>query len=581
MTINNIRVAIAQINATVGDLKGNKKIITTFLNKGNKVGCDIILFPELSITGYPPEDLLLRKQFVKHQKIILHEIAQHVENFICIVGFVDSDDISLYNAAAIIFQGQLQHVYRKIQLPNYSVFDEERYFEKGENPCVVNFNNIKIGISICEDIWIPNSVSEASAFAGGAEIIVNISASPYSMEKIKEREQLMKTRAQQCFSWIVYANLVGGQDELVFDGNSLIVDQYGITKATGAAFKQDFIIYDINLDSVRQNRNIKYYQQVSEYSPHYKKIDNIDIKYMKTQKKNQQSYKQENIKIMSLEEEVYFALMLGLHDYVFKNGFTHVVLGLSGGIDSALVATIAADALGAKNVHCVLMPSQYSSQGSVEDSKTLAKNLGLEYSVFPIKDIFTHYLQLFEQIFSDLPSDITEENLQARIRGNIIMALSNKFGWLALATGNKSEVSVGYCTIYGDMVGGFAPLKDVNKTLVYGLSNYRNKKAGYDIIPRSIIEKAPSAELRPDQTDQDSLPPYEILDHILELYIEKSLGYEEIVQSGHNIETVRQVIRLVDINEYKRRQAAPGTKITSLAFGKDRRMPITNRFRGF
>ena len=574
-----LRIALAQINTYVGDLEGNMERILGKISEAGRLGCDLIAFPELCIPGYPPEDLLLRRQFVKDQEEIVNELVGEVEDLVCVVGYAHREATPLHNAAAVLQHRQRKGIYFKTHLPNYSVFDEERYFEAGRMPLVVVLNGVKVGISICEDIWIRDSVVEAEAFVGGAEVLLNISASPYHMEKTEERRELMAERARRTRSVVAYCNLVGGQDELVFDGSSLIVGPDGDLLATGKAFEEDLLILDVDVARVRELRKTAAFRASREafHNP-FPEIRTVALDDIEDKCKPE---------IPSLgpqplpekEDEIYHALILGLSDYVHKNGFSHVTLGLSGGIDSALVATLAADALGSENVIAVSMPSRYSSQGSLDDAQTLAQNLGIRLLTLPIENIFQAYLDLLAEPFQGREPDITEENLQARIRGNLLMALSNKFGWLVLATGNKSEVSVGYATIYGDMAGGFAPLKDVTKLMVYRLCEYRNKKAGYDLIPQSIIRKPPSAELRPDQKDQDSLPPYEVLDPILELYVENEMSVKEIAQRGFDEEIVREVARLVDLNEYKRRQAAPGIKITPRAFGKDRRMPITNFYR--
>jgi NAD+ synthase (glutamine-hydrolysing) len=580
MKINGLRIAVVQMNATVGDLSGNRDKILTGLKQAVASGCHVITFPELSITGYPPEDLVLRRQFIQDQLKILKEIVSQTQEIIAVIGFVDADERRLYNAAAVVQNQEIRAVYHKIQLPNYSVFDEERYFEAGRTPLVLNIDGIKTGISICEDIWIADSVTETEALAGSAEILINISASPYAMGKIDERITLMQARARACRAFIVYNNLICGQDELVFDGSSMFIDPHGRLLMSGKQFEEDFFVCDIDL-AVTENirRQDSFRQAVSTFASSLASCREVVLSRPKPLAAVPPALRTVTWP-STPEEEVYKAIVLGLGDYVQKNGFKQVVFGLSGGIDSALVSVLAADAFGAENVHGVTMPSRYSSAGSVDDSLQLAQNLGLDLLHFPIENVLAAYLQLFEETFRGLEAGITEENLQARIRGNIVMALSNKFGWLALTTGNKSEVSVGYCTIYGDMAGGFAPLKDVTKNMVYRLAEYRNKIAGYNLIPRAIIDKAPSAELRPNQKDQDSLPPYDELDQILERYVERSEGIQEIIAAGFDDETVRKVARLVDLSEYKRRQAAPGVKITPLAFGKDRRMPITNHYRG-
>ncbi|MBN1558857.1 NAD+ synthase [candidate division KSB1 bacterium] len=572
-----IRISLAQINTTVGDLDGNYNKIMRMIKAAHREKCHLVAFPELTITGYPPEDLVLRKRFIQDQKKILDNITHRVEDITCIIGFVDDMDGILYNSAAILQNGAIKAVYHKIQLPNYSVFDEERYFEAGERPLVISLNHILIGISICEDIWIPDAVTEAQAFQGGAEIVLNISASPFAVGKGDQRINLMRQKAQKTAAIVAYNNLVGGQDELVFDGQSLIVGPDGDIWRTGAAFAEELIIQDLNVESVRQRRRGIDFFNATRKAPSLScdivVLDQEEIGAGAVQKIVQPSQR-------TIEEDIYKAIILGLRDYVHKNSFEQVVFGLSGGIDSALVATLAADALRPQNVNCITMPSIYSSRGSVDDSLELAENLGINLLELSIVDIYDRYLELLRDLFADRQPDVSEENLQARIRGTIVMALSNKFGWLPLATGNKSEVSVGYCTLYGDMVGGFAPLKDVTKTMVYRLVDYRNDTSASAPIPRSIIEKAPSAELRPGQRDQDSLPPYDELDTILELYIEKMQGIDRIIAQGHAPETVERVAQLVDSSEYKRRQAAPGIKITQVAFGKDRRMPITNHYKG-
>jgi len=486
----------------------------------------------------------------------------------------------IFNAAAIICNGELANIYHKIQLPNYGVFDEERYFEPGNRPLVLEINGIKIGLNICEDIWIENSVIETQALSTGAEVILNISSSPYHSGKVKEREDLLKKRALHNRAVVCYVNLIGGQDELVFDGNSLIVNEHGEIVVRGKQFEEDLIVFDIDVSSLNDIRSMDdmFLQRKREFDPPYK-IELIDLPFSNRNINNKATIPGKTQALPDPVYEVYQALVLGTRDYVRKNGFEKVVLGLSGGIDSALTAAIAVDALGDKNVIGVSMPSVFSSQSSLTDAEQLAKNLKIEYLMIPIQETFDAYQNMLKQVFKDLPFDVTEENIQARIRGNIIMALSNKFGWLALTTGNKSEVSVGYCTLYGDMAGGFAVIKDVPKTLVYQLAEKLNQTRGREIIPQNTIVKPPSAELRPDQKDEDSLPPYDILDPILAEYVEKDAALDQIIARGFDEDTVRKIIRLVDQSEYKRRQGPPGIKITPRAFGKDRRMPITNRYR--
>jgi NAD+ synthase (glutamine-hydrolysing) len=571
-----LRLGLVQMNSTVGDLDANKEKILAYIGQGQEQGCDLLAFPELTITGYPPEDLLLRKQFVEKQRHLLSEIASQVKDTAVILGWVDEQAGVLYNAAAVLYQGRHVATYRKVNLPNYSVFDEERYFESGCEPLVLQMDQARIGVSICEDIWIDDSVVEAEAFDGDAQVLLNISASPYFMAKGVARRELMQNRARKTRSAVVYVNLVGGQDELVFDGQSLVIGPDGQVLHSMKIFKEEMQVIDLDIDAINADAADKSFLSKGFQSP-FTKLTVVNL----PKKLRVGPSFSGNGAILALDraEEIYQALILGLTDYVRKNRFQKVCLGLSGGIDSALVAALAVDALGKENVVAVSMPSQYSSQGSIDDAKQLADNFGIRFILYPIRLVFEEYLTTLQETFSGLASDLTEENLQARIRGNLLMALSNKFGWMVLVTGNKSEVSVGYCTIYGDTAGGFAPLKDVFKTVVYELCDYRNRLAGVDLIPRATIEKPPSAELRPDQKDQDSLPPYDLLDAILELYVEKEMGVSEIVKRGYDLEVVRKIARLVDFSEYKRRQAAPGIKITPRAFGKDRRMPITNRFR--
>ena len=572
------RTALAQINPTVGDLAGNQKKILDALHLAAGNECDLVAFPELGITGYPPEDLLLRRQFIHDQREAVREIAAQVGDLLCVIGCIDEVQGKLFNASTVLHRGARIASYHKVHLPNYSVFDEERYFEAGRQPLILDLGAVRIGLSICEDIWIAGSVVDSEALNGQADILLNISASPYHIGKSEGRLQLMRERALRTHSAVAYVNLVGGQDELVFDGQSLVLSADGRLLAAGDAFAEDFIVVDWPLAEIaaaRPGRAALGQGAAAALQP----VQVIAVDFPFTDKKTAAFNPRTAAPILHDFEEIYQALLLGIRDYVAKNGFEKVVLGSSGGIDSALVAVLAVDALGAAQVKTVAMPSPFSSAGSVADARQLAQNLGIELIEYPIHAALAAYEETLAQTFAGLPRDITEENLQARIRGNLLMALSNKFGWMVLVTGNKSEVSVGYCTIYGDMAGGFSPLKDVFKTMVYELCDYRNKKAGYDLIPRAIITKAPSAELRPNQTDQDSLPPYDVLDAILECYVEREMGVAEIAARGFDPGVVRQVARLVDMAEYKRRQAAPGIKITPRAFGKDRRMPITNRYR--
>ncbi|WP_297455883.1 NAD+ synthase [Persephonella sp.] len=569
-----LRLCLAQINSTVGDLEGNTQKIIDAIHEAQKHEVDIIAFPELAITGYPPEDLLLKPSFINKNLELLEKIAKESKDIISIVGFVDKQE-DIFNAAAVLLNGQILTKYHKNFLPNYGVFDEVRYFQRGNEITLLNIEGYKIGLSICEDIWYPENPINIQAIEG-AELVININASPYHIGKVKEREDMLKVRARDNLISIAYVNLVGGQDELVFDGNSFVVGAGGEILAKGLPFKEDMIYCDIDLDSIfrkqlKDNRlrnlraNYKREERVTEVFTDYKIKDKFEVI-------------PQRIEIDQTEaEEIYSALITGLRDYIRKNNFEKVVIGLSGGIDSSLTATIAVDALGKENVKGVLMPSQYTSKESIEDATQLAKNLGIETLTLPITDIFKKYLEELAPVFEGRKPDATEENLQARIRGNLLMALSNKFGWIVLATGNKSEMSVGYATLYGDMVGGFAVLKDVYKTKVYELAQYRNSIS--PVIPERVLEKPPSAELRPDQKDEDELLPYVILDQIIYYYVEEDLPAEDIVKLGFDKESVEKVIKMIDRNEYKRRQAPIGIRITKRGFGKDRRMPITNKYR--
>ena len=554
-----LRFAIAQINPVVGDLKGNKKKILAFIKKANNYTPDIIAFPELAITGYPPEDLLLKPQFIKDCKECLKEIVKE-SRFpgVLILGYVEEYRNRVYNAAAIIHKNKIAVNYRKIKLPNYGVFDEKRYFTSGDNPLAVCINDIKLGITICEDVWVEDSPYILKSLAN-ADLIVNISASPYHIGKINQRIKLLQNISKKYRFDIVYANLIGGQDELVFDGASMAVSS-GRVKTIAGQFAEDLIVYNAAFEKTKRK-------------PLAKHVKQIRIKLKDNEKRP--PVKINKHRLLDETEEVYSALLLGTKDYVKKNGFKKVVIGLSGGIDSSLTAVIAADALGCENMLGVAMPSMYSSRASFIDAELLARNLGIKLIKIPITDIYKSYLQTFKVVFNKLPFDKTEENIQARIRGNILMALSNKFGYLVLTTGNKSEASTGYCTLYGDMAGGFAVIKDVTKTLAYKLAAWRNKIAGSLLIPKNILSKPPSAELRPNQKDRDTLPEYKVLDEIILRYIEKDISFDDIVKSGYNKKLVRRIIRMIDDNEYKRRQAPPGIRISPKAFGKDRRMPLT------
>lgn len=570
-----LRIALVQINPTVGDLKGNQKKIKEGLRKARRAGAWLVAFPELVVTGYPPEDLLLKPDFVQAAQHMLKDLAPETQGLTAVVGGLwVSDD--LYNVAAVMADGKWIGFYAKHYLPNYGVFDENRYFQKGKDNPVFRLDKTVFGVSICEDIWYPEGPPQLQAAMGGAQLLINISSSPYYQEKGRDRERMLSTRAADNRAYLAYCNLVGGQDELVFDGQSMIFDPQGQLIARAGQFVEDFVVADLDLKEVLRRRlfDPRRRKQVEERSSPCPEIllppisSSPKAKLITPQKTDP----------LSPEAEVYQALVLGTRDYCRKNGFEKVVLGLSGGIDSSLTAAVAADALGADRVYGVAMPTRYSSDHSLEDAKRLAGNLGIHFIPISIEKVFQAFLEILRPHFKNMPEDLTEENLQPRIRGTLLMALSNKFGWLVLTTGNKSEVGVGYSTLYGDTAGGFAVLKDVPKTLVYRLSRFINQVKEREIIPERVFQKPPSAELRPDQKDVDSLPPYEILDPILTAYVEESCSLEEIVLRGFDRDTVLQVIRLVDRNEYKRRQSPPGIKITRRAFGKDWRLPITNRY---
>jgi NAD+ synthase (glutamine-hydrolysing) len=577
--MHSLRVGLAQINCTVGDLEGNSKKIIQYLDKAKKMGVELICFPELSVTGYPPEDLLLKPQFIEDNLKALKRIIPKTEGLTAVVGFVDRNG-EVYNAAAIIHNKKLVEVYHKINLPNYGVFDEYRYFQPGEKVSVYQLGDFVFGVNVCEDIWYPEGPAKAQALIGEALLVVNINASPYHMGKWKEREKMLSTRAVDNRVFILYNNLVGGQDELVFDGMGMIFNPQGETILRGKQFEEELIIADLDLDEVFRARlhDPKWRNEKEKF-----KSEDIDklIITKKIPKRKKPKLKRINPEPLSPIAEVYQALVLGTKDYLGKNGFSKAVLGLSGGIDSALVAVIAKDALGEENVISVFMPSQYTSKRSYEDAKKLAQNLGIRFIDLPISKILETYLLTLSIEFKGKKPDVTEENLQARIRGNLLMALSNKFGWLVLTTGNKSELAVGYSTLYGDMVGGFVVLKDIPKTLVYKLARYRNSKEKKELIPEDILKREPTAELKPHQKDTDTLPPYPVLDPILKYYVEEDKGFKEIKDLGFDENTVTKVIKMVDRSEYKRRQSPPGIKITPRAFGKDRRLPITNKYKGF
>lgn len=577
-----LRLVMAQINTTVGDIEGNTKKILDSIEEAKSVDADVISFPELAITGYPPEDLLFQKSFLELNYSSMNKIVEQSDGITIVVGFVnydassDAGDVRKYNSAAIAHNGKLIEIYDKIYLPNYGVFDEERYFQKGSSCPVVNINGMKLGINICEDIWYqigPTNVQKEN----GAELIININASPFHVGKRQFREQMVADRASENNLFIAYNNLVGGQDELVFDGSSMIASPEGTIIARGKQFEEDLIVTDLDIDTItdlKPSSNGVAFQIGTPRTIHVSDYSHVS--------KSDKSVQSSLTEPMDHLAEVYSALVTGTRDYVRKCGFTKVIIGLSGGIDSSLTAAIAVDALGKENVVGVAMPSRYSSDSSISDATLLAENLGIELITISIEDAFEAMLGMLENPFKQTNPNVAEENLQTRIRGNLLMAISNKFGWMVLTTGNKSEMASGYATLYGDMAGGFAVIKDVPKTLVYELcSHINNLKSPNNVIPTTVITKAPSAELKYDQKDQDVLPPYEVLDPIIQAYVEEDISSTDIIDQGYDPKIVHQVIAMVNRNEYKRRQAPPGIKITPRAFGRDRRFPIVNKYKGF
>ena len=541
-----VRIALGQINTTVGDLDGNVDTMSAWTARAMEAGADLICFPELAITGYPPEDLVLRRTFVDDNLEALEELARRSAGECAVItGFVDRSNAGIHNAAALLRGGVIEARYHKVKLPNYGVFDEKRYFVPGLTGCTVRVASSDLGISVCEDAWAPGPPFDEYA-RRHVPLVLNINGSPYHRHKIAERLDICRDRARETGAWIVYVNAIGGQDELVFDGGSMVVSPQGELAHRAAMFEEDLLVVDLHqLEGGQWSAAAEGEARRWPEGP----------------------------------EEVYRALVVGMGDYVRKNGFTEVLVGLSGGIDSALTATLAVDGLGAQAVRAMTMPSPYSSAESVEDALEVARRLGIRIDEVRIDEVFKSYLSALEDAFRDTTEGVAEENLQARIRGNVLMALSNKFGAMVLATGNKSEYAVGYSTLYGDMAGGFAPIKDLPKTLVYELVEWRNAQGGAPPIPQRVIDKPPSAELRPNQKDTDTLPSYEVLDPIIEAYVEEDRSPEDIVAAGFDRDLVDRVVGWIDRAEYKRRQAPPGVKITPKAFGRDRRMPITNRYR--
>ena len=581
---------MVQMNPTVGDLDGNVRRITAWLREAKKAKADLVAFPELAITGYPPEDLLLKPRFVTDNRRALQEIVRHCRGLAAVVGYVSQSDgidpkparssvvsagaHELYNAAAVIADQTLITTYYKWYLPNYGVFDESRYFHPGRRLPLIRLRGTMVGVNICEDIWLPDGPTGFQA-AAGAEVIVNISASPFHLGKSLVREQMLATRAREHGVVLTYTNAVGGQDELVFDGSSVILDHQGEVIARGKAFEEDLIVADLNMEAVARARRTG---RTKLLPRRMASVVEVCAASLPPAQKARARAVPDVAEVLDQLEEVYRALTLGVRDYVRKNGFARVVIGLSGGVDSALTAVLAVDALGAENVSGLFMPSPYTSQDSHEDVAELGTRLSIAVRTIPITTLFDTYRHALAELFEGRAPDTTEENLQARIRGTLLMAFSNKFGHLVLTTGNKSEMSVGYATLYGDMAGGFAVIKDVPKTMVYDLARLRNLRGATPVIPKRTLDRPPTAELRPDQKDEDSLPPYEILDPILQAYVEEDRSLEEIVEAGYDRATVARVMMLVDGSEYKRRQAPIGIKITHRALGKDRRMPVTNGY---
>ena len=568
-----LRIAACQLDTVVGDLDGNVDRILAALERAERADCDMAVFTELAVTGYPPEDLLLKPGFVADNLVALEKLAARTGRCAAVVGFVDARR-DLYNAAAVCAFGSVQGIYRKRLLPNYSVFDEQRYFSAGsQEPRLYIIGGVRVGISICEDVWAPTGPMADQA-AGGAELVVNLSASPYYAGRVAERERMLATRAADASCALVYVNAVGGQDELVFDGASLVVDASGQLVARAPQFAEDVMVFDLDVRPVFRKRLLDPRGRATAPA-----LEEVLITPSSSTADG--SAEPKVTEPLSAVQEVYEALVVGTRDYVTKNRFTDVVIGLSGGVDSSLVATVAVDALGPEHVHGVLMPSRYSTSGSVSDAQALADNLGIERRVIEIEPIHVAVTDQLAPSFEGREEDLTEENIQARVRGMLLMALSNKFGWMVLATGNKSEMAAGFSTLYGDLAGGFAVIKDVPKTLVYELCRDRNRRAGdRPPIPDEVLTKPPSAELRPGQRDDESLPPYEQLDPVLEAYIEGDTTAADLERAGFDAELVRRVVAMVDRAEYKRRQAPPGVRVTPKAFGKDRRLPITNRYRG-
>ena len=574
-----VRVALGQMNATVGDLEGNARKIVAMARRARDEAAALVVFPELALSGYPPEDLLLKPGFIEAAQRTLEEVAAELDGIVALVGYPERAD-DVYNAAGILAGGGVVGTYRKMYLPNYGVFDEHRYFQVGERPALLELNGVEVGVTICEDVWEPGPPLTSEALAG-AQLVANLSASPYHAGKPLERERMLAQRARDSLVAVAFCNLVGGQDELVFDGMSAVIDERGEVVARASQFDEELLVGTVDLGAVAAERlrDASHRQAVRAQRARgdaVARIAEVDVALDGAAPELGGRVAEP----LAAEAEIYAALVSGTRDYVDKNGFGAVVLGLSGGVDSALTALVAVDALGADRVRCVVMPSRHSSQGTQEDARRLARNLGVEMIELEIEGPMAAYDELLAGPFEGREPDIAEENIQARIRGNLLMALSNKFGWLVLVTGNKSELSVGYSTLYGDMAGGFGPIKDVFKRWVYRLLRWREEQADGELVPAEIVSRAPTAELRADQRDEDDLPPYELLDQVLAGYVEEDLDFDQLVRQGYPREQVERVIAMVDGAEYKRRQAPPGVRISTKAFGRDRRLPITNRYSG-
>ncbi len=570
-----MRLALAQINSVVGDIDGNTARVIGWLERAREANADLVLFPELIVTGYPPEDLLLRPGFIKAARHGIAQIARATQGITALVG-APHFDADLYNACFVLDGGEIRHVYRKHFLPNYGVFDEDRYFARGRDLVLLRFGDVVIGPTICEDIWQPGPPATDLALAG-AQLVANISASPFHVGKDREREEMLRIRAQDSSCFVVLCNAVGGQDELIFDGHSVVIDDEGEVLARAAGFEEELLVVDVDpVASVgRRLRDARRRSLGRERGP-------VEAAELVLAAPREQPTVRPGVLAPLRDdlEQMRLALELGLHDYVTKNGFGDVVIGVSGGIDSAVTAALCVEALGAERVHGVSMPSRYSSSATRSDGERLAESLGIDFREVAIEPVVEAFTAALAPAFDGREPDLTEENLQARARGTLLMALSNKFGWLVIATGNKSELSVGYSTLYGDLAGGFALIKDVYKTDVFRLARHLNERSGRELIPTSIIERAPSAELRADQRDEDSLPPYASLDQVLEAYVELDRSHEELLQDGFDASVVERALAMIDRAEYKRRQAPPGVKLRPKAFGRDRRTPITNRWPG-